>query len=250
MLKETFFLFKRKILATLRQPVWIVMSLSMPLLLIALFAPLTANASGVKLSTAQVLSGFVPGILTLIAFSAGLGGGWDLILDLKAGVIERFRVTSARRFSMLLGNILHDMLMFLAPAAIILLISFCFGFTIHFGGLMVLLVLLCLLTAVCSAFSAAIALLVKEMGSLAAVMQGLQMPLMLLSGMMLPLSLGPKWLQTLGHINPLYYTVEASRLLSTGSILVANVYIAFAVIVPLTVITVWWATRVYKKAVK
>jgi len=250
MLKEIGYLFKRKIMATLRQPVWIVMSLATPILYIALFAPLTRNMDGVTLSTAEVLNGFVPGILTLLAFSAGLSGGWDMIMDLKAGVIERFRVTSAKRFSMLLGNILHDIVMFLLPATILLLVAFCFGFSTSAAGLVVLLLMLCLLTAVFSAFSAAIALLLKEMGGLAAVMSGLQLPMMLLSGMLLPLSLGPKWLQILGHLNPLYYTVEASRALSSGSIFVSQVYIAFAVVVPLTLLTMWWATRVYRKAVK
>lgn len=250
MIKETGYLFKRKIKSTLRQPVWIVMSLSMPILYIALFAPLTRNVGGVTLSTAEVLNGFVPGILTLLAFSAGLGGGWDMIMDLKAGVVERFRVTSAKRFSMLLGNILHDIVMFLVPSTILLLISLCFGFTTSVGGLAVLLLLLCLLTAVFSAFSAAIALLLKEMGGLAAVVSGIQLPMMLLSGMLLPLSLGPKWLEIMGHFNPLYYTVEASRILSNGSVFVTQVYIAFAVVIPLTLLTMWWATRVYRKAVK
>lgn len=250
MLKETCFLLKRKIMATLRQPIWIVMSLATPILYIALFAPLTRNVGGVTLSVAEVLNNFVPGILTLLAFSAGLSGGWDMIMDLKAGVIERFRVTSAKRFSMLLGSILHDVIMFLVPATVLILISLCFGFTTHVGGFIVLLVMLCLLTAIFSAFAAAVALLVKEMGGLAAVMSGIQLPMMLLSGMLLPLSLGPKWLEILGHFNPLYYTVEASRLLAGGTIFATNVYIAFAVVIPLTFLTMWWATRIFKKAVK
>jgi len=250
MLKETYFLFKRKIMATLRQPIWIVMSLTTPILYIALFAPLTRNVGGVTLSIPEVLNGFVPGILTLLAFSAGLSGGWDMIVDLKAGVVERFRVTSAKRFSMLLGSILHDIVMFIVPATVLVGISLCFGFTTHWGGFAVLLGMLCLLTAIFSAFSAAIALIVKEMGGLAAVMTGIQLPLMLLSGMLLPLSLGPRWLEILGHFNPLYYTVEASRLLSSGTILANGVYIAFAVVIPLTLLTMWWATRVFRKAVK
>ncbi|WP_084281475.1 ABC transporter permease [Alkaliphilus transvaalensis] len=89
----------------------------------------------------------------------------------------------------------------------------------------------------------------QDIGSLAAIVTSLQLPLTLLSGVLLPLSLGPKWLQTIAHVNPLYYTVEASRVLADGLINSTETIIAFGVIIPLTVIVLWWSTRVYKKVV-
>jgi ABC-2 type transport system permease protein len=74
--------------------------------------------------------------------------------------------------------------------------------------------------------------------------------MMLLAGVLIPLSMGPKWLDLMGHFNPLYYAVEASRDLASGAILADSVCIAFAVFVPLAIITVGWAARVYKNAVK
>jgi ABC-2 type transport system permease protein len=106
-----------------------------------------------------------------------------------------------------------------------------------------------LLTAVISAWSASLGLILKQIGSLAAVVTGLQLPLTLLSGVLLPLSLGPKWLQNIAHFNPMYYTVEASRVLAGGVINSTETLTAFAVMIPLTVITLTWATRVYRKAV-
>jgi len=153
---------------------------------------------------------------------------------------------------MLLGNITHDITMFLVPSSILLLIVVVLplGFSIDIAGLLVLVLLLCLLTAVFSAFATALALKLKEMGSLSAVASGMQMPMMLLSGMFIPLHYGPRWLQILGHFSPLYYTVEAARDLASGAIFTTQVGIAFAVFIPLIVITMWWATRVYKTAVK
>ena len=243
MYKEIWYLFKRKLKASLRQPVWIVITLSMPLMFLAFFAPLLSNMG-------ETISDFVPRIMTMLAFSAGMGGGWDMIMDLRAGVVERFRVTPARRSSMLIGNITHDIAMFLMPTIILLLIALPFGFTINIGGLFVLLALLCLLTAVFSAFANALALKLKEMGSFSAVASGMQMPLMLLSGMFIPLSFGPRWLQVLGHFSPLYYTVEAAAKLASGEILSSAVGIAFAVFIPLAILAIWWATRVYRSAVK
>ena len=245
MFKEIWYLYKRKMLSTLRQPVWIVITLSMPLMFLAFFAPLLEPMG-------QTVNDFVPRILTMLAFSAGMGAGWDMIMDLRAGVIERFRVTPTNRSSMLLGGITHDITMFLVPAGILLLIVTILplGFAIDILGLLVLLVLLCLMTAVFSAFATALALKLKEMASLSAVASGMQMPLMLLSGMFIPLSFGPPWLQVLGHFSPLYYTVEAAARLASGDILTYQVGLAFAVFIPLAVLTIWWATRVFRTAVK
>jgi ABC-2 type transport system permease protein len=72
---------------------------------------------------------------------------------------------------------------------------------------------------------------------------------MLLSGVLLPLSLGPAWMRVLAHFDPLYYVVEADRRLATGSITNGTVGLAFLVLIPLTAVALWWATRVYRKAV-
>jgi ABC-2 type transport system permease protein len=248
-LKETGVFFKRKLMETLRQPVWLLSGLMMPILYIALFAPLLMNLSYPPLSTAAVLDGFVPGILTVLAFGTGSGAGWTIIHELQSGVIERLRVMPASRFSLLMGSVLNDVVSFIVPAILVLVISAFFGFRIHIGGLAVLLLLLCLLTAIVSAWSGSLGLIFKQIGSLAAVVSGLQLPLILLSGVLLPLSLGPAWLQGIAHINPMYYTVEASRVLADGIIYSTETLTAFAIVIPLTVLVLWWATGVYRKAV-
>ena len=248
-LKEICLFSKRRILETVRQPVWIVSELMTPLLYILLFSPLLKNMGNRPLSTAGVLNIFVPGLLTLLSFSTGMGSGWTIIHELETGVIERLRVTPASRFSILMGTILTDILNFLAPSALVLIISVFFGFTIHPLGLLVLLLLLSLLTAVVSAFSTSIGLIVKQIGSVAAVLTSLQLPLTLLSGILLPLSLGPAWLRAIAHVNPMYYTVEASRVLAAGVLGSVETLKAFAVMIPLTALTLWWATGVYRKTV-
>ena len=50
-----------------------------------------------------------------------------------------------------------------------------------------------------------------------AVQQSLLFPLLILSGMMLPLEAGPRWIQVVGAFNPLTYIVNAERALFAGS---------------------------------
>lgn len=156
---QTWLFFRRKLLERLRQPVWIITGLITPVLYLALFEPLLRSlAGGPSLPPGHVLDVFVPGIMVLIAFGAGMGAGWPVIAELDSGVIERFRVTPASRLAPLLGTVLLDILMFLAPGVVVLAIASGIGFHDHWAGLVLLIVLLVLLTAACSAASSALGL--------------------------------------------------------------------------------------------
>jgi ABC-2 type transport system permease protein len=248
-LLQTGLFFQRKLLETLRQPVWIVTGLTTPLLYLALFTPLLNSFSGSPgFPRGHVLDVFVPGVLVLIAFGAGMGAGWPVIWELDTGVIERLRVTPASRLALLLGTVLWDIVMFVVPGVVVLVVASVAGFHAHWGGLVVLLVLLSLLTTACSATSSALGLNLKQIGGLAAVVTGVQLPLTLLAGILLPLSLGPQWLRVLGHLNPMYYAVQASRSLAAGTVLNGTVGVGFLVTAAAAGLALWWGTRSYHRA--
>ncbi len=249
MLHEIRLLFKRKMLETLREPVWLISGLSTPILYLALFTPLLKGLNSPAFGSSNVLEMFVPGVLVLMAIGAGMGAGWVVIWELQSGVIERLRVTPTHRFSLLMGTVLRDIVMFIVPAVLVIFIASLFGFHVHLLGLFILLILLSLLTAVISATSSSLGLILKNIGSLAAIITGLQLPLTLLAGILLPLSIGPLWLRVIAHFNPLYYAVEASRDLAVGTIFNLHVGLGFLVMVLLTIIVLWWSTRVYRKVV-
>ncbi len=140
-----------------------------------------------------------------------MGASWIVVWELQTGVIERLRVTPTGRFSLLMGSVLKDVVMLVVPGLLVLLVASLFGFQIHWAGLAVLFVPLSLLIAVVSAASGSLGLILKNIGSLAAVV--------------------------------------ASRDLAADTLGSSGVWQAFAVMVPLTALTLWWATRVYRKAV-
>ena len=146
-------------------------------------------------------------------------------------------------------SVLRDVIIFIIQALFVILIGSIFGFDIHWAGSAVML-LLPWMTAIISAWSASLGLIFQNIESLAAVVTGLQLPLTLLSGAMLPISVGPKWLQIIAHINPLYYTVEASRTLAKGTINSSAVLYAFLIIVPLTVLVLGWAAQFINYLIK
>ena len=243
-------LFQRYLTQLLRNPVWVVVGFSTPILYLALFTPLLKHLVGSGgLPTGNVLDLFLPGILSLLAFATGIGPGFNTLFELKAGVIERFRVTPASRFAILIGPILASMLMMLVFDAAVVAIAFGFGFSVHWAGLGVLVVLLGLLMVTVAAWSIATALVTKEISGFAAIANGINLPILLLAGVLLPISLGPAWMRVLAHFNPLYYLVQASRVLAAGTLSGTAVWQAFAVLAPLCLVVLAWATRVFRTAV-
>ncbi len=243
--KDTLLLARRSLIHALRNPVWLFVGVSTPLLYLALFAPLLKH----YIAHGNVLDEFLPGILSLMAFASGSGQGFGTIFELRAGVIERFRVTPASRLAILVAPILASMLMMFVFDALLVAVGAAFGFGVHWLGLLVLGVLLGLLMMMWAAFSIAMALLTKEISAFAAVINGLNLPVLLLAGVLLQISAGPEWMRVLAHFNPLYYVVEASRSLAAGSFGSDHVWQAFAVLVPLCALVLAWATRVFRTAV-
>jgi len=250
MLSEIRLMFLRPFMQYLRNPMFLFVNLTTPILYLVLFMPLLKKLSGPGISSGDVVQLFVPGIIALLFVMAGLFSVFPTIFELNKGLIERFRVTPASRFSLLIGPILMWNAWTFLSSAIIVALSVLFGFHIYIVGLLVFAVLLVLMLTIFAAWATAIAILMKgDITSISSIISGLNLPTLLLAGVMLPLSLAPSWMRTLAHINPLYYVVEAGRDLSSGHIITYNVGLAFAVIVPLTFLVLWWSTRVYQKAV-
>ena len=247
--RDTRLLFHRYTVQMLRNPVWLFVGFSTPLLYLVLFTPLLKHFSGPNASSASVIDLFLPGILALLAFASGMSGGFGTIFELQSGVIERLRVTPASRFAILMGPLLSGMLMMFVFDAVVVAAATGFGFSIDWGGLAVLIVLLGLLMVTLSAFSVATALVTKEISSFAAIINGLNLPVLLLGGVLLPISLGPAWMRVLAHFNPLFYAVAGARALSAGAYANPAVWQAFAVLIPLCLVVVTWATGVFRRAV-
>ncbi len=248
--RDTYLLARRYALQLLRNPAWVFVGLSTPLLYLALFTPLLRGLPGVAgHSTRAVLDEFLPGILALLAFSTGIGPGFTVLFELQSGLIERLRVTPTARLALLAGPIVANVAAMFVFDVLLVVVGVIFGFQLHVG-LLIVAVLAGLLGATVSAFSMALALRSGgEIQGFAAVINGLNLPVLLLGGVLLPLAIGPLWLRVLGHFDPLYYMVAASRSLAQGHLDTAATWQAFAVLVPLCALTTVWAASTYRNAV-
>jgi ABC-2 type transport system permease protein len=74
-------------------------------------------------------------------------------------------------------------------------------------------------------------------------------PVLLLSGVLLPLTLAPTSIRTIAHANPFYYVVDAARALAGGDFGNPDVLRAFVIVGTLAVLALLWATRRFRQAV-
>jgi ABC-2 type transport system permease protein len=126
-------------------------------------------------------------------------------------------VAPLRRSSLLIGRSLKEMVPLAGQALIIVLVMLPFGFRFNpLGGLLGI-VLLVVFGIGLGSLSYALALAVRKQDWMFwVVQQALLYPLMILSGMLLPLSAGPGWMQVIARANPLTYVVDAERALFAG----------------------------------
>lgn len=206
----------RELRPLVSEPFSVVFSLIQPLFFLALFGPLLIGVTG--LGQEASLQWFVPGILVMSALFGASTTGSHLSQEIHNGSHERMLVTPLSRPSLLVGRALKEVVPVFAQAAIIVIAVVPFGFDPSPAGLLGLVILAAFGVGLGS-LSYALALAVRDQDWIFwTVQQTLLFPLMLLSGMLLPLEGGPGWLQTLSDLNPLKYIVDAERTLFSGTV--------------------------------
>jgi ABC-2 type transport system permease protein len=247
--RDIWLIFQRQVLLLVRQPVWVFVGIFQPVMYLLLFAPLLKQALQAP-SDADAYRTFVPGLLVLLALFGGLFQGFGLIAELRAGVIERSRVTPVSRLALLLGRSLRDVVSLLVQALIITLLAVPFGLSVHLDHLLLAYLLLGLIALMTSTLSYAVALRVRSEDALAPLMNTVAQPLLLLSGIMLPLTLAPLWLRRIADWNPFSWAVDGCRALFAGDLGNDRVWQGLLIVASLTVLSVVWAAREFARSVR
>jgi ABC-2 type transport system permease protein len=246
LLRDTWLIFQRQMLLILRNPVWLIIGVLQPLYFLLLFGPLLQDALQVD-SAADAYRIFVPGLLVMLAMFGAMFTGFGLIAELRAGVIERSRVTPVSRVALMLGRSLRDVATLLFQAVLITVLAIPFGLTVRLGDVLLAYLLLGLIGVMMSALSNALALKLRTEDALAPLMNGLAQPLLLLSGILLPLS---GWVATVANFNPFSWAVDASRALFAGDPGSSSVWQALLIIGSLTVLAIFWSARSFARSVR
>lgn len=222
--RDTAIVLARELRPTLHDPFSVVFSLVQPIFFLALFGPLLAGNLGDGVPGADIWQWFVPAILVMISLFGSSTVGANLLFEMQTGAHERMLVTPLSRSSLLVGRALKELVTLAGQALLVVLVMIPFGFSLHVLGAVLGLALLAVLGVGIGSFSYALALAVRKQDWMFwLVHQTVLFPLMILSGMLLPLDGGPGWMQALARANPLSYVVEAERALFAGDLTVTPV---------------------------
>ncbi len=246
LLHDTALLYGRYLRQILRSRFALFFGVLTPLLYLVLFGPLlTGLPLGGRGSSWQVL---VPGLLLQLGLFGASFAGFSVILENGQGVVERMRATPVSRLALLLGRVLRDATLFLFQAVLLVLAALVMGLRAPLTGVLVGFGFFVLLTVALASLSYAVALRVGTPQGFGPLVNALTIPSMLLSGLMLPMTLGPAWLDALSHLTPFRYLVDAMRDAYAGSYATAAMAYGVLVAVALAAVAVAVGERAFAAA--
>ncbi|MEU0843608.1 ABC transporter permease [Streptomyces sp. NPDC005962] len=246
LLADTGVVFGRYLRATLRSKTNLFFGMLQPLLFLALFGPLLTKLSlGVSGSSWQTL---VPGVLVQLALLGGSYVGLGLLMDRNLGVIDRMRVTPVSPLALLLGRVLRDVVQLVAQSVLLVLLGLAFGLRAPLPGILLGLLFVAVLSTALAALSYGLAMHVRTTPEFAAIANTAGMPLMLLSGLLLPMSLAPGWLDGASRAVPFRYTVDAVRQAYLGHYADGTLALGAAVTLALAALCLTAGARLFRRA--
>jgi len=241
--RDTWIIFARAMRLSLRQPLWVLIGLLQPILYLTLFGPLLQNIAASSGFSGDAWQVFVPGLLVQLGIFGGLFVGFGIIAEWRSGVIERQLVTPAARTAIITGRTLRDVVVITVQGIVLCGAAFLLGLRVPIVALVIGLVLVALLGAAFSFISNAIGIATKSEDALAPMVNTLALPILLLSGILLPMNIAPRWLQIASDFNPFKHIVEALRAVFRSDFGNPIVWIGVLLAVILVVLGAWLGSR-------
>jgi ABC-2 type transport system permease protein len=244
--RESFIVFRRQLRMNLRNPAWVLIGVMQPVLYLLLFGPLLEPLVD-DLGVENPYTFLVPGLLVQLGMFGAFFAGFGLIGEWREGVVEAERVTPASRTALLVGRLSRDVAQLLVQALILVGLGWAMGMRAPVDGVVVGILLTLLVGGACAAASNALALTTKSEDVMAPVINMVMMPVLLLSGILLPMTIGPDWLERLSDFMPFRWIVDAVRDTFVGDFATSEMVWGTVWAVALFGLATWWGTAVFRR---
>lgn len=246
-LTQSVLVFRRALRLSLRRWVWAAVGVVQPLIYLCLFGPLLKSVKDTpgfpKGDPWQV---FVPGLLVQLGIFGTAFVGFMLLRDMREGILERERVTPASRAALLIGRVMRDVVVLVFQSVVLLAAGVAMGLRAPVWAMAAGVAIVAVMAASISSLSYLLAVTTADENTLASSLNMAAVPLVLLSGILLPMTLAPDWLQSVSDANPLKYIVDGVRALFLhGS--TSDVLVGAAVAVGLMLLSGAMATRAFQR---
>lgn len=237
---------RRQLRMNVRNPVWLIIGLSQPVLYLILFGPLLKPLAG-QLGYANAYAFFVPGLLVQLGIFGAFFAGFALVAEWKEGVIEGEQVTPAPRSALLAGRVARDVVLSLVQSTVLVALGYAMGLDAPLLGVAAGIGLTLLIGVACASAANALAMTTKSEDSLAPIINGGVFPVILLSGILLPMGLGPDWLRRLSDFVPTRYVVDAVRHAFHGDLTWADLGLGAGWALALAFAGLAWGTWTFRR---
>lgn len=214
LIRDSYHLFVRDLRATVRMPVFVVISIVQPVVWLLLFGALFGVVARLPEFGDRSFTQFLaPGVAIMSALFSASFSGMGLIRDMDRGVLDRVLSTPASRGAVIGGRVLHAAATVVFQAAVILGVAALAGVRPEGGvvGIGAVLAAAGLLGAAVGAGSNGIALLTGRQEILLGVTNLTILPLTFLSTMIMTRELMPGWIRVAAAVNPVDWAVTMAR---------------------------------------
>ncbi len=211
---HTGYLTNRMIMATLRQPAFVVIMLIQPMIWLLLFGQLFKRIVELPgFATGSYIDFLTPGVVVMTVLFTSGWAGMSFIDDMDRGVMDRMLSSPVSRGAMMLASVLNQAVTIVVQGVVVVVVGLLLGASFPGGilGVLVMLLASVLLAAAFASLSNGMALIVRTSESLIGFSTMLTLPLSFLSSAMMAREAAPEWIQTVSSYNPVDWTVVAAR---------------------------------------
>jgi ABC-2 type transport system permease protein len=233
-------LIRREYLRWIRAPTWVISGLMSPILYLLLFGQafdlgklLPPGVPASALSRAlfgapDYFSYFAVGMVAFASVTAAMFSGTGVIFDKQLGILQRILSTPISRRSVFLSSLVFRGILTLIPAFLVVGFALLLAHVPDVAGLRVgsgvtvldgaqFLVAALLLSVAFTALFLSFGFAARRIESYFGVVTILQLPILLTSNAMYPVSIMPAWLQYLVGVNPISLAVNIMRMSLFGT---------------------------------
>jgi len=213
-LRDTWILFLRLVRATMRMPVFIILSIAQPILWVAMFGALFRSVVQIPgFGATSYVQFLAPGVAIMTALFGAAHSGMGMLVDIERGVLDRLLATPAARGSIIAARLLNSGVQVFIQAGLIVGVAMLLGAKAQggVGGILLVMLAASLLGAAVAAFSNAVALLARRQETVIAVMNFVILPATFTSSMLMSANLMPAWVQRAANVNPVNWAIVAAR---------------------------------------
>jgi len=209
----------RYLRALLRQPAWVGITLTQPLIWLLLFGALFKAVTKIPgFHGGSYIDFLTPGVVVMLAVSSAGWTGMGFIEDMNSGVMDRTLASPVWRGALNLGSVAQAVLTIVIQSTLIVSLGLALGAHYDGGvvGVLVLILVGALLGGAFASLSNGVALRARQRETLIGAVSFVLLPLTFLSSALMQRGLVPGWIRTISSYNPVNWAADAGRSAAMG----------------------------------